>query len=259
MSDNAWRNGLVDERVDHPDGTETQAVFSACRTWRYLLRHTWQPQRTPMLFLMLHPPTDDTLAADRTIRQCAMFAARYGYGGVSVANLLALRSDDQETLLRHPDPSGPDNLRILTTLALRDPGRIVVAAWGNHNPRLGIYAEQTLDLFTERGHTVHRIGALNAAGNPRHPGRAGAGLQLEVHAPGRPILDRDPLAALRVPEGLQPCHAAGMCPRLVTAGVRYCCGPCGDGWEATPRHEPEHTQACDARWTERRPAAAVPS
>lgn len=56
---------------------------------------------------------------------------------------------------------------------------------------------------------------------------------------------------------LEPCTASGMCPRLVSKGIRYCCGPCGDGWEATPRYEPAaHTDTCDARWAQRQPRKA---
>jgi hypothetical protein len=56
-------------------------------------------------------------------------------------------------------------------------------------------------------------------------------------------------------EQLEPCASSGMCPRLVHPGVRYCCGACGDGWEATPRYEAEHTETCDQRDRERRPGA----
>ncbi len=69
-----------------------------------------------------------------------------------------------------------------------------------------------------------------------------------VPPPGEP-------PAVPIPAELQPCDADGMCPRLVRKGVRYCCGACGDGWEATPRYEAEHSPSCDARDLERRPGA----
>ncbi len=256
VESSTWDNGLVEDRVLRPDGMVAAAVFSPDRGYRYLLRRTWEPGLEPLLFVMLNPSVADALVDDQTIRQCEHFARAGAFGGLTVANLFALRATDPRELLHAADPSGPDNWRILTSLALRDPGRTIVAAWGAYDPRLGLYGEQAIDLFTERGHTLHRLGAPTVGGHPRHPCRSGKGLQLEVHRPGKPMTDPDPLAPLLAP-GLQPCASSGMCPRLVSGGSRYCCGPCGDGWEATPRYEPEHTGGCDARWAERRPDAGT--
>lgn len=243
-----WENGLVE---DYTPGGTAAAVFSADRVYRYLLRRTWEPALEPLLFIMLNPSTADAATDDQTIRRCVWYARRGEYGGLTVANLFGLRSTDPRALLTHPDPIGDDNLRVLTTLALRDPGRTIIAAWGAHDPRLHPNAELIEDLFTVRGHTLHRLGVATSDGHPRHPSRLANDVPIEVHRPGKAIVERDPLAELFVPHGLEPCRSAGMCPRLVTVGVRYCCGPCGDGWEATPRYEPDHTEACDARWAER--------
>ncbi len=72
----------------------------------------------------------------------------------------------------------------------------------------------------------------------------------------RPSVSERELPPLALPKldlgpELVPCEAAGMCPRLVSKGIKYCCGPCGAGWEATPRFEPDHTGSCDTRWAER--------
>jgi hypothetical protein len=243
-----WENGLIEDRT--PSGVAS-AVFSPDRAYRYLLRRTWQPNTELMLFLMLNPSTADALHDDHTIRRCSFYARRQGYGGMSVANLFGLRATDPRKLLTADDPVGPDNWRVLTTLALRDPGRMIIAAWGDYDRRLGVHADLVTELFVERGHTLHRLGAPTTSGHPRHPARQPNNTPLEVHAAGRPITSRDPLAELTA-AALQPCHAEGMCPRLVSRGTQYCCGPCGDGWEANPRYEPHaHTAACDARWAER--------
>lgn len=251
-----WENGLEEERVIRA-GDVAAAVFSPDRAYRYLLRRTWEPLTESLLFVMLNPSTANALVDDHTIRRCTYYAKRHRYGGMSVVNLFALRATDPRQLLEHPDPAGPDNWRVLTTLAIRDPGRLVVAAWGAYDRRLGMFGDQVALLFTERGHTLHRLGTLTAAGYPRHPARLANDVELEVYRPGRPIVGPDPFAGLIVPDGLQPCHAAGMCPRLVSIGVRYCCGACGDGWEAVPRYEAEHTESCDARWAERQPSAVA--
>jgi hypothetical protein len=246
-----WDNGLVEDHIAAGGGVAS-AVFSPDRSYRYLLRRTWQPEVESLLFVMLNPSTADALTDDHTIRRCRHYARRHNYGGVSVANLFALRATDPKALLAADDPSGPANWQILTTLALRDPGRLIIAAWGEYDRRLGVFGEQATELFTERGHTLHRLGPPTVGGHPRHPARLANDAPLEVHAPGRAVIQPDPLAPLLAP-GLHPCHAAGMCPRLVTSGSRYCCAACGDAWEATPRHEPHaHSEGCDARWAERK-------
>jgi hypothetical protein len=250
----AWDNGLVEEQVDR-DGVFAAAVFSPDRAYRYLLRRTWQPDTEPMLFLMLNPSTADALTDDQTIRRCVHYARRQGYGGVSVANLCAWRATDPRALVDHPDPVGPLNWQVLTTLAMRDPGRIIVAAWGVVHPSLRIIADQVADLFLERGHNLWRLGALTVNGCPRHPARLGNDVPLVQHRTGRAVQPPDLLAPL-TEASLKPCDAGGMCPRLVTFGVKFCCGPCANGWESTPRHEANHTEFCDQRWAERQHLAA---
>lgn len=246
-----WENGLVEEQADRPGGELAAAVFSPDRAYRYLLRRTWAPATEAMLFLMLNPSTANALDDDQTIRRCVHYAHRQNFGGVSVANLCALRSTDPRGLLAHPDPIGDLNWQVLTVLAMRDPGRMIVAAWGVVHPTLQVIADQVADLFLERGHNLWRLGEVTVNGFPRHPCRLGNDAPLNVWRTGRPVQHPDPLAVLNE-TALKPCDAAGMCPRLVTAGVAYCCGACGDGWEATPRYEADHTEACDARWAERR-------
>lgn len=249
-----WENGLIEDQVDRPDCVAA-AVFSPDRAYRYLLRRTWAPEVESLLFLMHNPSTADALDDDQTIRRCMHYARREGYGGVSVANLCALRATDPKVLPDHPDPVGELNWQMLTVLAMRDPGRMIVAAWGVVHPTLQVVADQVTDLFLERGHNLWRLGEVTVNGFPRHPCRQGNDAPLRVWRTGRAVQHPDPLAVLNE-TALGPCKAAGMCPRLVTRGTAYCCTPCADGWEATPRYEAEHTEACETRWAERRHLAA---
>jgi hypothetical protein len=175
-------NGLVEDFATIRPGVTGRAWFSPDRTYRYLLNRTWDPSIHNMLFIMLNPSTADAMTDDHTIRRCAYYARRHGYGGVSVANLFGLRATDPRKLLKHPDPAGPDNIKVLLTLAHRDPDRIIVAAWGAYDQRLGIFGQQVIDLFTEVGHTIHRLGSPSKDGYPRHPSRLGNGVPLEIHA-----------------------------------------------------------------------------
>ncbi len=55
------------------------------------------------------------------------------------------------------------------------------------------------------------------------------------------------------PIQLKPCNSR-QCNRQTSLSSQYCCGPCADAWEATPRYEPHaHVASCDERHTERGP------
>lgn len=145
-----------------------RAVFSPCRTWRYLLARTWEPARPPAAFIMLNPSTADAFADDPTIRRCTGFARTWGAGGLVVVNLYGLRATDPKQLYRHPDPVGQDNDRVIGDLlaGLPEDG-LVVCAWGAH----GVYQRRDrhmVDLIQGRGLRPLCLG-ITIAGQPRHP------------------------------------------------------------------------------------------
>ena len=71
------------------------AIFSACGTYRYLLRRASEsmaPMKPTALFVRLNPGTADANLDDPTIRRCRGFAKLWDCNGLAVANLYALRS-----------------------------------------------------------------------------------------------------------------------------------------------------------------------
>lgn len=79
---------------------------------------------------MLNPSTANLLADDPTVRRCGLRAREYGYGGLIVTNLFALRSTNPARLKQISDPVGPHNdAAILFASTLADQ---VVCAWGLH-------------------------------------------------------------------------------------------------------------------------------
>jgi hypothetical protein len=114
---------------------------------------------------MCNPSTADAERDDPTIRRCVRFARRWGYGGIVVRNLYALRTPHPRELRRHPDPIGVDNDTHLMA-ACGDP--ITVCAWGSAGPGVTERGEAVLDTLAAFGADLRYL-ALTRAGAPRHP------------------------------------------------------------------------------------------
>lgn len=77
---------------------------------------------------MLNPSTADALIDDATIRKCIGFAERWGYGGIDVINLFALRSRDPLGILTEPFPAKPEYMSHLFDAIKKS--KLLIAAWG---------------------------------------------------------------------------------------------------------------------------------
>jgi hypothetical protein len=148
------------------------AVFSPRRTYRYALWRWWDRSKGFAMFVGLNPSTADESEDDATLRRCRRFAVDWGYGGVVVTNLFALRARDPKIMLADPNPIGFENdvwLRRLSGQA-----GIIVAAWGARGGYLG-RDEEVLKLLGK----VYHLG-LTKAGKPKHP--------LYLRADTKPVL-----------------------------------------------------------------------
>jgi hypothetical protein len=141
-------------------GVARSAVVSPCGTYRYELRRVWAAG--PLCgWIMLNPSTADAEQDDPTIRRCMGFARAWGYAGIVVRNLYALRATDPRELATHPQPWGPDNDTHLMN-AVDDP--ITVCAWGSRGER----GDTVINALADAGANLHHLG-LTRAGKPRHP------------------------------------------------------------------------------------------
>lgn len=143
--------------------TEASAILSDCGAYRYQLERRWANGLT-VLWVMLNPSTADGRQDDRTIGRCVDFSKRWGFGGLLVGNLFALRATDPDELLRHADPVGPLNAWNLSLMCIR--ASRVVVAWGSHPAATkatfqdvyrGVYGKRVICLGRTKG------------GAPRHP------------------------------------------------------------------------------------------
>jgi hypothetical protein len=142
------------------------AMLSDCGMYRYALTRHWGDfdGSTPN-FIMLNPSVADSSIDDPTARRCVNYARSWGYAGLVITNLFALRSTDPRALRTAADPIGPDNDRHLVEQAR--PAPLVVCGWGNHGPLRG-RAAAVLGLFRREGIALHCL-RLSKDGHPCHP------------------------------------------------------------------------------------------
>jgi hypothetical protein len=137
------------------------AMMSPCGTYRYWLMRRWDESRPDCAFIMLNPSTADAERDDPTIRRVMGFAQSWGFGGVNIYNLFALRTPYPRELLAHPDPVGPDNDAYLAQIP---DTALVVAAWGAH----GNYRGRAFTVRRMFGARLRCLGRTKQ-GEPRHP------------------------------------------------------------------------------------------
>lgn len=139
------------------------AVISKCGEYRYLLSRIWDDGMPFVGFLMLNPSTADASFDDPTIRRCIGFARQWGYGGLFVANLFAIRGADPTIIKMHSNPVGPDNDTAIIGMA--DSVSEVICAWGAHGSHLSRDESVCRMLAGRRLSTIKRT----KDGSPGHP------------------------------------------------------------------------------------------
>lgn len=144
-----------------------KAEFSPDRRYRYRLDAALSDDGGVCMFLMLNPSKADETRSDPTVTRCKRFAARWGYGALSVCNLFALRSTDPAALTASEDPVGADNDEHLLKAARA--ADAIVCAWGNHGEIMnrGKRVERALRGAGLSGRMRHL--GLTKRDHPRHP------------------------------------------------------------------------------------------
>ncbi len=137
------------------------AKLSTCGSYRYELHRSWDTELESVLFIGLNPSTADHTRDDQTSRVCINFAMRWGYGGVTIANLFAFRSTDPARLKTATDPVGPENNRVLRRLCKKS--SLVICAWSD----MGGYLARDKEVLgmINKPHCLSRL----KSGRPGHP------------------------------------------------------------------------------------------
>lgn len=145
-------------------GTRSEALYSDCGAYRYLLRRDWGDGGR-ILYVLLNPSTATEARNDPTIERCERRARVAGFGGFAVANIFAFRATDPRDLKRAAEPVGATNDAILRAAA--DDAAMILCGWGAHGGHLG-RGEAVARLLGADGHPLWHLGRTQA-GHPRHP------------------------------------------------------------------------------------------
>jgi len=149
-----------------------KAILSPDRKYRYVLDRIWDHfNGKSVLFICLNPSTADENADDRTSRRCINYAKCWGYGGMQMVNLFALRSKNPEDLRISDDPVGPDNDKYIKMLAKT--ADMIILGWGND----GTYLDRDMDCIaliryphsSRMTKNIPHYLQLTKDGNPQHP------------------------------------------------------------------------------------------
>lgn len=145
---------------EHPSG----AVFAEDRTHRLYLWRRWDSNAPFVMFIGLNPSTADEIHDDPTIRRCAGFAKRWGYGGLVMCNAYTLISTDPHALNTGEPLTREAHLAMRV---LRDQCAEAVAAWGALIIQVRTY-ENRVDRILQDLSPLTCLG-ITKDGHPRHP------------------------------------------------------------------------------------------
>lgn len=160
-----------------------RAIISPCGTYRYLLTRIWsiEPHPRKVCWVMLNPSTADATQDDPTLRKCIKFSQLWGYDGLDVVNLFALRTPYPIELIALSkfgrDIVGPENDGFLYLSALD--AALTVAAWGV-NGSLNQADRYARSEFRRRDISVQCLGK-SLSGQPKHPARLAYSTPLEPY------------------------------------------------------------------------------
>lgn len=150
------------------DGVKADAVLSPDGVYRYALTRDWFPkERGHVLWIMLNPSVADAEQDDPTLRRCQHFARAWGYDGITVVNLFALRSPTPDVLKTHPDPVGDANDDVIESYLDAQGIGLVMAAWGAHG-QMRYRDQRVITMAHKAARGLHALG-FTKAGAPKHP------------------------------------------------------------------------------------------
>lgn len=147
----------------------SEANFSECDKYRYLLVRTWDESKPSICYLLLNPSTATEMDNDPTLERCQRRASTMGYGAFIIVNIFPYRLTDSKLLKTVPDLIGDKAIADEQIVIAVAKSAITICGWGAHKlaiPR----AREIMAMLEQRGLT-HKIHCLQQTkdGNPQHP------------------------------------------------------------------------------------------
>jgi hypothetical protein len=113
----------------------SEAGISSCKKFRWWLYRCWDPGLPLLIWVMMNPSTADHEKNDATISKVIRYSKDWGYGGILVLNIYAIRSRDQSKINGQIGHRNDWWLSTIFKFARRKKIKIV-CAWGvNHKDR----------------------------------------------------------------------------------------------------------------------------
>lgn len=156
---------MIYETCIRANGTDCRAVYDDAKSFRYRLSIVWDATKPKINFLMLNPSTATERENDPTVEGCERRAREWGFGGLIVTNLFAIRATDPREMLKYLAPDGPANDHFILEAARE--AAAVVAAWGNHGGNQN-RSTRVRDMLREHGIKMDCL-FINKSGEPKHP------------------------------------------------------------------------------------------
>ncbi len=138
--------------------------------YRFTLTRDWIGDGGLVSWIMLNPSTADENVEDPTIRKVIGFSKRWGYSGIIVTNLFAMRATDPKHLHKTLAAGnweyavGPGNDDAIANAA--EKSDLHVVAWGANasNPQIQIRVREVMRMFA-----VPSCIGVTKGGHPLHP------------------------------------------------------------------------------------------
>lgn len=138
---------------------DTDAIFSVCRNYRYVLWRIWDNSKPKVMFIGLNPSIANEEIDDPTIRRVKSLAKNWGYGGVYMLNLFTYVTAYPEQLKKCENPLKLADLYLKKYAAKSEK---IIFAWGNFK-EAEKRGREVMKMFS--GYILIK----NKNGSPRHP------------------------------------------------------------------------------------------
>ena len=142
---------------------ESTAKISEDKRYRYKLTRVWDKSKKRICFVGLNPSKADETENDPTVWKLVRYADSWGYGGMTVVNLFAIRTPRRRQMMREEEPIGPKNDAVLEHVAVSKEYDKVIAVWGDDG-RYKNRNSEVKKLFSELW-----VLKVSKSGEPRHP------------------------------------------------------------------------------------------